>query len=138
MRLKGSLENSGPKHSTFVPFKLSTALKLNEAIKLVAPVVPNPLCGITLNGVPVSPQGAGAEFVLCIKVHSCRARPGALILKMVSPVLPMLVIWQTKRLFRVPSIKSVADAAVGTRENKKTPITVRYIAASPRLAMMSQ
>ena len=64
-----SLENSGPKHSTSVPFSSEFAVPLSVDEKEVALVVPNPVPVVTVKGLP-DPHGPGALAVLCSRVHS--------------------------------------------------------------------
>ena len=64
-----SLEKAGPKHSTSVPFSVGVAVPLRVDEKEVAFVVPNPVTGVTMKGLP-GPQGKGTLAVACTRIHS--------------------------------------------------------------------
>ena len=80
--LSAPLENSGPKHSTSVPFSVEVAMPLSVDENKVA-LVPNPVPVVTVKGLPV-PQRPGALAVLCSRVHSWVLPPT---LQMVIPFL---------------------------------------------------
>ena len=63
-----SLEKSGPKHSTSVPFSSEVAVPLSVDENKVA-LVPNPVPDTAVNGLP-DPQARGPLTVLCGRIHS--------------------------------------------------------------------
>ena len=79
-----SLEKSGPKHSTSVPFSLEVAMPLSVDEKEVA-LVPNPVPDTAMNGLP-DPQARGPLNVLCGRIHSSLP----FTLHMVIPFIPMV------------------------------------------------
>ena len=65
----GSLDKSGPKHSTSVPFSVEVAVPLSVDVKKVAFVVPNPVPDVAVKALS-GPQADVATAVLCVRGHS--------------------------------------------------------------------
>ena len=80
-----SLDNTGPKHSTSVPFSVGIAVPLRVDEKEVAPVIPNPVPAVTAKGL-VDPQGAEALAVLCVRGQSLLPPTLQMVTPFLSPV----------------------------------------------------
>ena len=81
----GSLDKSGPKHSTSVPFSVDIAGPLSVDEKEVTSV-PNSVPGVTVKVLP-DPQIRGALAVLCRREHSVLPPT----LQMVTPLMSITV-----------------------------------------------
>ena len=80
-----SLEKAGPKHSTSVPFNSKVAVPFSVDEKEVA-LVPNPVSGVTVKGLPDCPQGPEALAVLCTREHSLLPPNFQIMIPFMSPV----------------------------------------------------